>query len=661
MKKIGCNGGIPLFLAVFAALLLFTGEIYAKAINAKTASRAVENLLGENSSPMGAMLGNTVKKTETFFDEDGLPVYHIVYLEPEGFVIVSGDDAAEPFIAFVEIGNYDPSSDNPLGALADCEIHSRIAFLRGKQAHKLDDKQIQKVEQQKQKNRTKWHQYLKSSPDESEGKSSSSGGGAAITSMEGLSQISDVRVDVLVQSEWSQGSISGKACYNYYTPPNAANNPANYPCGCTATATAQVMRYHQFPTAGIGVHQFSIKIDGSPATRSTRGGDGAGGPYHWSDMVLVPDSSITDAQREAIGALCYDVGIAMHMEYSASGSAAALSYASEAMKNTFGYGNADTYAFGQMGGCLEPDTLCPILNPNLDAGLPNILAIKGTYIGQTVYHAIVCDGYGYDSGTMYHHLNMGWAGVCDAWYNIPNMGTDIVDFYCVYGFIANIFTTGTGEIISGRVTDVLGNPVSGVTVTAQKLGDDPVSAQTNNRGIYALVNVDDQTKYSVTASKSPYYFVSKNIKTGGYYVGNQWGIDFTAYPYPVYNANTGVRYDTIQAAINAAVSGQEIVVCPGTYNEHLSLNNKNITIRSLFPEDPQTVENTIINGGGTTQYVVSFSQDHSTLKGFTVTNSGAFACIYSYNSTPIIKHCVIRDNSNYGIYASSGSLTVDQC
>ena len=39
----------------------------------------------------------------------------------------------------------------------------------------------------------------------------------------GLPSVSDPRVDPLLQSKWSQTTVddtpTGKACYNYYTPP----------------------------------------------------------------------------------------------------------------------------------------------------------------------------------------------------------------------------------------------------------------------------------------------------------------------------------------------------------------------------------------------------------------------------------------------------------
>ena len=87
--------------------------------------------------------------------------------------------------------------------------------------------------------------------------------------------------------------------------------------------------------------------------------------------------------------------------------------ASAALKNVFKYSNS---ICGGDGTDNIGAGLTTMLNPNLDAGFPCLL---GIYCGSAGGHAIVADGYGYDSSTLYHHLNMGWSGVDTAWYNLP--------------------------------------------------------------------------------------------------------------------------------------------------------------------------------------------------------------------------------------------------
>ncbi len=110
----------------------------------------------------------------------------------------------------------------------------------------------------------------------------------------------------MVQSKWGQTTIGdyigGTSCYNYFTPPYTAGNSDNYPTGCVATATAQLMRYHEYPVADVNTPSFTIYVNGSPQIASLRGGDGAGGAYLWSDMMLDPTSGPIDPnEREAIG------------------------------------------------------------------------------------------------------------------------------------------------------------------------------------------------------------------------------------------------------------------------------------------------------------------------------------------------------------------------
>jgi len=108
----------------------------------------------------------------------------------------------------------------------------------------------------------------------------------------------------------------------------------------------------------------------------------------------------------------------------------------------------------------------------------------------------------------------------------------------------------------------------------------------------------------------------------------------------------GALYTTIQSAINAAVHGDTVTVCPGTYNESIRFGGRRITVQSEDPNDPGTVETTIIeyNAG----YAVSFDFNEgreSIITGFSIVGGG----IYCYDSSPTIKGNIIRNSNRYGI------------
>ncbi len=83
--------------------------------------------------------------------------------------------------------------------------------------------------------------------------------------------------------------------------------------------------------------------------------------------------------------------------------------------------------------------------------------------------------------------------------------------------------------------------------------------------------------------------------------------------------------DSIQAAIDAAVDGDEIIVAPGTYFENINFNGKAITVRSTDPNDAGVVLNTIINGTGNLHVVqcVSGEGSDTVLSGFVITGGNA--------------------------------------
>ena len=56
---------------------------------------------------------------------------------------------------------------------------------------------------------------------------------------------------------------------------------------------------------------------------------------------------------------------------------------------------------------------------------------------------------------------MGWSGTDDAWYNLPTVDDGYYNFTIVDAFIFNIYTSGTGDPIAGRVLTPAGAPIQG--------------------------------------------------------------------------------------------------------------------------------------------------------------------------------------------------------
>jgi len=519
--------GIIIFTAVFFLLQLCSG-LWALPRTADEAEMAVAGWLKVDPQPLETALGQEVVRVETFTDDYGEPVYYIVYLEPSGFVIVAADDMVEPIIGFADDGSYDPLPENPLGALVTNDLNGRMAVV-----HRTVSLQAMVGEAPFSDTQRKWSYFISLAE-------TSEGG----FSLMWRSSIPDVRVAPLVESKWGQSSYNDsgdqrQACYNYYTPRLVDNEVSfvegredNYPCGCVATFMAQLMRYHRYPNEPVEPSKFTISVDEQTTDRWLLRGEGPNGAYNWNDMVLEPGGGTTDRQRRAIGALCHDAGVSVNMQYAEDGSGALMLDAAEALKSTFKYGNA---ILGHNTDVNMDSGLIGMINPNLDAECPVVFAI-GDISDFDRGHAVLCDGYGYDSSQLYHHLNMGWDGSYDCWYNLPAVdcpGADLLGVIteCIY----NIFPDGKGEIISGRVIDGRDKAIRDAVVTAKSgKGRGPYTAVTNSNGIYALTGLDSDSTYAVTVNRLGYNFKLNEAATGtsgeGDSVsGNKWGVDFTGF------------------------------------------------------------------------------------------------------------------------------------
>ncbi|MCK9434447.1 MAG: choice-of-anchor Q domain-containing protein [Candidatus Cloacimonetes bacterium] len=114
------------------------------------------------------------------------------------------------------------------------------------------------------------------------------------------------------------------------------------------------------------------------------------------------------------------------------------------------------------------------------------------------------------------------------------------------------------------------------------------------------------------------------------------------------------QYTTIQAAVNASVNGDVVLVYPGRYFENINLIGQSISIVSLYSTDPlqSYIEDTVIDGSLSTCIRV-VNGETITLNGFTLVNNengyygspinpGGGVDVRNYSSA-IVSNCIIRN------------------
>lgn len=432
---------------------------------------------------------------EALADRAGRTVGFVIRLSSGGYIITSADTEIEPIVAFSRSGHYVADAASPIHSVLSHDLSQRMASATDK-SHVTPTSDSPAA--------LKWRTYTDAAVSDKDT--------VATLSNNGRTLLSDLRIAPLLQTQWHQ-SDGQDLCFTTYT-------PNNYVSGCVPTAWGQIMRYHGYPTNGIGVRTHTIKVNDTPQSASTRGGDGSGGPYRWDLMSRRASANLSEANRQAIGALVSDIGIAISTNvggtitaYSASGTSSYMP--PDVLTGIFGYASAFRFNSGT-------DTRAAI-NPNLDARLPVALLIEGAQGG----HAVVCDGYGYHADALYHHLNMGWGGADDVWYALPNVQAGGYSFTNLTYIYANTYPSGSGEVISGRVL-AAGLPVSHATVTLSPGGR---TAVTDGEGVYAFAKVSSATTYTLSALKACYAFTNLSVTTGtsanySTTCGNRWNLTF---------------------------------------------------------------------------------------------------------------------------------------
>ena len=308
--------------------------------------------------------------------------YYVFNIEENvggGFVIVSGDDAVTPVLGYSDHGRYDEN-----------DLPPNFAYWMDFLQDEIRDAMAQNVPQNEIV-RKEWED-----------------------SQNGMVRLA---VSPLLQTTWDQTAPYSDLC--------PMHNSQRTPTGCTATALAQIMKYHRYPSRGTGQSEpYTTRTSGInvPAVDFNVS-------YNWTGMLNSYSSgSPTQQQRTAVATLMYHCAVGIKTNFTADGSGAYFSDVFAAMTDYFGYDktiqNIDRYFY-------DDATWEKILREQIDAGLPVLYAGENN----SSAHAFVCDGYD-NSGRF--HFNWGWGGSYDGYFvtSTLNPGTRTYNLY--QEIIANI-------------------------------------------------------------------------------------------------------------------------------------------------------------------------------------------------------------------------------
>ena len=260
----------------------------------------------------------------------------------------------------------------------------------------------------------------------------------------------------LLTTQWTQ-----EYPYNQLCPADPFENYAHSYTGCPATAMGQIINYLR-------------------TTQDTRFDDGddyfsnyAGRQFHIDDdwetyqypsfpkLNVMLDSVDAIYQRgeelpELLqAAVIFACGVACKQVYTASSS-----YGSGTFYVDQAYAAYQRFGFTESKLFREPDsTMYAILISNLQAGYPAHLAVENN--AGTSGHNVVVDGYRESDGKF--HINFGWAGYMDNWYELPDPSGFYYGWTKIEGIILDIIpTSDVVHEASQQQLEVFPNPVSDV-------------------------------------------------------------------------------------------------------------------------------------------------------------------------------------------------------
>ncbi len=507
-RTLHCNGRGLLLAAV---LLVFAFRVVAGPVDAQRARFVAKNFLNINDA---RSTGLRDISAEAGFAN----VY--VFSTDNSFVLVPADDRLQPVLGYSLNGKFDYENMPENKAAWIQEYSDAVAYAIEHQTRATDE-----VLQQ-------WNDLA----------AGRTGTMRAVTV-----------VAPLLTTQWNQGSPYNMLC------------PSGSVTGCVATAMAQVMKYWNYPSHGIGTHTY---------THSTYGdltADFQSTNYDWTNMLDSYSGSSTQVQKLAVATLMYHCGVSVDMIYSPSSSGAPTPWVADALKTYFHYSSETQHQYRED---YDDAVWISMLKSDLDQLRP--IQYHGSGSGG---HSFVFDGY---NSSNYFHVNWGWGGYCDEYYPITNLSPGPGGI----GSGSGNYNNGQGAILGAHPSDCAAADPTNLTYTQ------------SGRNVTLTWNACSGA-------------VSYNVYWNGHYVGN------TASPTFDHVASYGSnRYwvRSVDATGEMSLSSNDVTVTvdyetPVVDDLTATVSNNNVTLSWTAPDwcYPETPTATLSYGEGSLYYSWSYT------------------------------------------------------
>ncbi|MBN1296707.1 C10 family peptidase [bacterium] len=221
------------------------------------------------------------------------------------------------------------------------------------------------------------------------------------------------QVGPLLSTRWHQD-----APYNNLCP---AGDGGRCVVGCVATAASQILAHHRITGSGSGSHSYYWSGDTScgsatgGATLSATFSDG----YDWANMPDTCTNQSPAAARNAVAELCYEVGVALDMDYGFCGSGANTYATASVLPAYFGLAGTASVRYRND---YTAQSWFNLLKTDLNKGCPTIYRFSMSQGG----HAVVCDGWRDTGGINQYHINYGWQNTSyNDWYSVDQINGSV--------------------------------------------------------------------------------------------------------------------------------------------------------------------------------------------------------------------------------------------